>query len=338
MKEPAYRETFEILCLQAGNKGREALLFGDSMPRVRNAVPPFLVGKRFPEIYFEFPFTGSPFLDVTILYGELDPGTRIASPAAGDCGPLLDWIEKARRDHTNISFGFELDTNQTELPLAAIYFQPGVNTELAVPFCELLGESGRGILYRDMARQMPKGWPLSFFGSFRGRGDFPLRVCGYLGCDEKKACAADPTHIAAAFDRIGFAAYDKQMITQIAEVLRIAPRSVDFQFDLLSDGSLGDIFSLGICVLENSASSMRRSFECGPLAHLMNYLKVQGLADERTDLIKSSVMKLLVPVECCDGSDAKYLFAYRPKWIKVRWKNGKLKQAKGYMLLTGCRV
>ena len=38
MKEPSIRETFEILCLQAGDEGREAILFGDSISRVWKAV------------------------------------------------------------------------------------------------------------------------------------------------------------------------------------------------------------------------------------------------------------------------------------------------------------
>ena len=38
MKEPIVRETFEILCLQAGDEEREAILFGDSISRVWKAV------------------------------------------------------------------------------------------------------------------------------------------------------------------------------------------------------------------------------------------------------------------------------------------------------------
>ena len=82
MKEPSIRETFEILCLQAGDEGREAILFGDSISRVRKAVPPFLIGRKFPELYFEFPLAGDPFLDATIIYSDLESGMRIDSPAA----------------------------------------------------------------------------------------------------------------------------------------------------------------------------------------------------------------------------------------------------------------
>jgi hypothetical protein len=205
-------------------------------------------------------------------------------------------------------------------------------------FCELVGESERGRLFTEQAEHMPVGWPLSFFGCFRGRQDSPLRICGYLGTDEKDDCAADPSRIRAAFDNIGFSAYNRQMCTQIAEVFQIAPSAVDFQFDLYPDGRLGDVFAVDIAVPERSAFSLRKTFTDGPMAALMDHLKSRKLADGRVQLIRDSILVREVPVECDDDEEAGFLLSYRPKWIKIRWKSASMQQAKCYSLLEGRRI
>ena len=77
MKALSHADAFEVLCLQAADDGRGDVLFGDSLPRARKALRPFMVGERFPSVYLEFPLLGAPFLDVTVLYAALEAGTRI---------------------------------------------------------------------------------------------------------------------------------------------------------------------------------------------------------------------------------------------------------------------
>ena len=77
MKVPTYADAFEVLCLQAADSGRGDVLFGECFARARKAGRPFMVGKRFPSVYLEFPLAGEPFLDITMLYGDLEPGTRL---------------------------------------------------------------------------------------------------------------------------------------------------------------------------------------------------------------------------------------------------------------------
>ena len=82
MEAPSRSQAFQVLLLQAADDNRKATLFGDSVERARDAVPPFLVGNKFPDVYFEHPLSGEPFLDVTVLLSQIEPGVRIASPAA----------------------------------------------------------------------------------------------------------------------------------------------------------------------------------------------------------------------------------------------------------------
>ena len=52
---PTHAQAFEVLLLQAADAGRDAALFGGASHLVGDAVAPFLIGEKFPEIYLEFP-------------------------------------------------------------------------------------------------------------------------------------------------------------------------------------------------------------------------------------------------------------------------------------------
>ena len=44
MRAPTRTDAFQVLLLQAADEGRGPVLFGESLQRAREAVPPFLVG------------------------------------------------------------------------------------------------------------------------------------------------------------------------------------------------------------------------------------------------------------------------------------------------------
>ncbi len=334
-------EAFQVLLLQAADEGRGPVLFGQSQARASKAVPPFLVSKGFPDVYLEHPLSGEPFLDVTVLYNNLEPGTRVASPAAGEHSTMMDWFAQARRGFDNISCGFELDTNKEELPTAAVHFQPRSHVELVGPFFEAIGESQRADLYLDLAKRMPNGWPLSFFGLFRGRPNSPLRVCGYLSAAERAACADKPAHLADVFDRIGFSAYDDAMLNQVAAIMASGKRSYDFQFDIYPDGSLGTTFAIDVQFGIEQPEAVRQAFEVGPGAHVMGLLQDWGAADKRWKLGAQAAFARAIPVDLPDGKLGRFAFTLMPQWAKARWTQGVLQPAKLYhlahaKLLDGC--
>lgn len=332
MNIPSHETAFQVLCLQAADEERGDVLFGESLARARDFALPFMVGEKFPSIYFEFPLKGDPFLDITVLFGQLEPGTRIDSAAANGTGDMLDWFAQAREEDDNISCGFELDTKEPALPRAAVHFQPRLRTELVEPFCETIGEMDKAALYLAQASRMPEGWPLSFFGMFRGRANSPLRICGYMGYSAKSACADDPRELAAAFDAIGFTAYDDAMLGQVSQVMRIAPGSIDFQFDVLPDGSLGSTFALDVQFEIEQPELVKERFKTGPIARFMNLIQSWDIADERWKLVADSAFARAIPVELDDGSIGKYSFTLMPQWAKVRWRDCVLQTSKLYLL------
>ena len=332
MKVPSFPLAFEVLCLQASDEGREEVLFGDCVSRVRAVIPPFIVGTRFPSVYFEFPLLGDPFMDVTVLYGELEPGTRIDSPVAQGSAEMLDWFSAVVEEHPDVSCGFELDTKDPEVPTAAIHFQPRKHVGLVEPFCAVVGEPERAKLYLDQAKRMPEGWALAFFGMFRGRPGSPLRVCGYLDDSVKERAAEDPRYLAGVFDEIGFAAYDDQMLAQVSELMAAAPGSLDYQFDVYPDGSLGDTLGIDAQFEIEQPEAVWESFENGAASKLMQLFEQWGTVDSRWRLGVRATFARAIPVEGEDGSLQRYSFTLMPQWIKARWKNGTLQPSKLYFL------
>lgn len=319
MRIPTHADAFEVLCLQAADQGRGSLLFGESLTRARKLARPFMVGEGFPSVYLEFPLVGDPFLDVTVLYDKLEPKTRVASIAAAGSEAMLDWYAEVGDKFGDVCCGFELDTKQPELPCAAVHFQPREHLELVRPFCEALGEQRRAELYLGTAARMPEDWRLSFFGFFRGRSGSPLRVCGYLDRKEAMRCARDSAHIAEVFDEVGFAAYDETMLERAAVLMEAAPDGLDFQFDVLDDGTLGSMFALDLRLGVMQPEDVVSSFEDGQAARVFGLLEGYGAADGRWRLAGKAAFARSVNVVLEDGGIGRYAFTLTPQWVKARW-------------------
>ena len=330
MNVPSHASAFQVLLLQAADEGRGPILFGDSLARAREALQPFMVGNKFPNVYLEHPLKGDPFLDVTVLYNSIAPGTRIASKAATGAEALIDWFA-GLPDMDDVGFGFELDTELEELPPAAIHFQPRTHAELVEPFCEAIGEPERAKLYLDLAARMPEGWPLSFFGLFRGRPNSPLRVCGYLDRGERDTCGGNPQHLRSVFDELGFTAYNDAMLEQVATLMAAGVHTIDFQFDVYPDGSLGNTFAIDLQFGIEQPESVQATFTDGVGAHVMKQLGSWEVADSRWQLGAQSAFARAIPVELDDGSIGRLAFTLMPQWVKARWTDGVLQPAKLYL-------
>lgn len=333
MKEPTFKEAFEMLCRHAGENGREEVLFGDSLPRVKEYVPPYLTGMMFPETYFEFPLSGNPFLDAVVSYGRMIPGMK--TEAGDEAGEILEWVANTQKTHRDIAVGFELDTHCKEFTTPAIHFQPRRSTETVRPFCELIGENESAKLYLDMCDRMQNTWPLSLFGLFRGRSNSPLRISGYLTKEAKEAYSFNPKAIAGVFDTIGFKAYSSEMLSQVSEIIGIAPDSLDFQFDVYPDYTIGDKFSLDVHIKERQTDAILNALSNDPLSEIINMWKDLGILDERIELVKECTMKQSFPIIKNNGSLGEYILEYRPKWIKISWKDARPVISKCYCLIWG---
>ena len=335
MRAPSNETACRVLFLQAADEGRGPLLFGADADRACEKVLPFVKGVPFPTLYLEFPLLGDPFLDVTVLEGKIPAGTRFDTPAAAGTERMIDWYAGVRQaegpgKHEGICFGFEVDTKAPDGTRAAVHFQHYSRIGLAGAFCEALGEAEAGQRYMEKASRMPEGWPLAFFGFFRGRAGAPLRICGYMAREEKNRIAEDPARLKQAFGQIGFTAWDEAMLNRVSELLRLAPESVDFQFDLLPDGTMGGTFAIDVCFGIRRTEEVSASFRDGPAARLMKTLEAWGAADDRWQQAAGMAFTRGIPVEDEEGKNSDFGFILTPNWLKVRWRGGVLQPSKLY--------
>ena len=330
MRIPSNELACQALFLHTADEGRGKVLFGEDHTKTLDRVLPFVEGVPFPTLYLEFPLAGDPFLDVTALYGEIEPGTRFRSEAAAGTERMIDWFAQTAAQYDGLCFGFELDAGRDAAAPAAVHFQHLSRIGLAQEFCESLGEPAAGQLYTDLAARMPEGWPLAFFGLFRGRPGSPLRVCGYLDRDEKQRCAEDPSRLAEAFRQVGFRAYDDRMLRQAAALLAAAPGSADFQFDIFPDGTPGETFAIDACLGLKRSEVQKSSFTDGACAECMELLASWGAADDRWRPAAGTCLSRGMPVEDEAGRAKIYALTVCPKWVKARWRGTVLQKAKLY--------
>jgi len=103
------------------------------------------------------------------------------------------------------------------------------------------------------------------------------------------------------------------------------------QFDVLSDGSLGDMFAIEIRFDRLSSDEVLKSFADGAGASIMGQLREWGIADERANHVADMAFTRGVSLGAEDGSSAPFGFSLVPGWLKVRWRGGVLQPAKMYM-------
>ena len=149
---------------------------------------------------------------------------------------------------------------------------------------------------------------------------------------EKSRCAEDPARLETVFRTVGFKAYNDLMLSRIAMALSAAPVTVDFQFDIFPDGTLGSTFALDIGFRTEQSETIRSSFLDGPFAAVMNLFESWDAADSRWKLVSDLSLTRSIPVEDEEGRVRPYGLVIQPRWIKIRWTDGVLRPSKMYCL------
>lgn len=334
MRKPSPAEAFDALYVLASGNGREEALFGDSFELARPAFQRTLIGDSYPAIYLEFPLLGKPCFDFLTVYGDVEPGSQFAPGAGFGYQNMFDWFSEIDKADGAVSCGIECDISTGETTIAGVYLQQRTQTELVAPFLDSIDEGGRTQAYFDVLSRMPKGWPPSYVGLFPGRAGTPMRIGGYMSHDELQRCADDPSHLRNRFQQIGFSAFDAPMLERCSEFMRIAP-SVDFQFDIMPNGTLGDTFGLSLSFNETYPREARACMETGYGSTLMQTLQDWGLADDRWKMIAGAAFARHVGYEREDGSEGRFALCIRFNFAKVKFKGCEPQPAKFYLNCKG---
>lgn len=323
-------EAFGALYILAAGKGREEALFGSSYDLARPAYERTLIGDGYPTAYLEFPLLGEPCFDLLSVHGSVEPGDQFAPGAGFGYQAMFDWFAGVCRQDGSISCGIELDTSVGETERAGVYLQQREHQELVEPFLASVGEAARAQDYLDVLARMPKGWPPAYVGLFPGRPGTPLRIGGYMGRSDLLRCADEPSYLGDCFRQIGFFAFDDAMLERCAEFMRLAP-SVDFQFDIMPDGQLGDTFGLSLSFNETKPREAKECMESGYGARIMQTLQDWGLADDRWKLIADAAFARHVGYERDDGTEGRFALCIRFNYAKVKFRASEPQPAKFYL-------
>ena len=330
MKKPDQMQVFDALYAIAAENGRGEALFGSSIALARPAYERTLIGNGYPSAYLEFPLLGEPGFDLLSVYRYVEPGAQFAPDAGFGYQAMFDWFSSVCEPSGSVSCGIELDTSTGETQQAGVYLQQRSRTELVAPFLASVGETSRTQAYQDVFNRMPEGWPPSYVGLFPGRPGTPMRIGGYMSADELARCADDPAHLGAQFCQIGFEAFNASMLKRCAEFMRCAP-SIDFQFDIMPDGALGDTFGLSLSFNETKPREAHACMESGYGAQLMQTLQAWDLADDRWRLIADAAFARHVGYEREDGSEGRFALCIRFNYAKVKFRACEPQPAKFYL-------
>ena len=331
MRKPTQMETFDTLYALAAQNGREEALFGTSIELARPVYEKSLIGDSYPIAYLEFPLLGEPCFDLLTVHANIPEGARFAEGAGFGYQPMYDWFSSLS-ETDSVSCGIELDTGSGETERAGAYMQYRKHDELIAPFLESIGESSRLDSYLAVKKRLPEGWDPAYVGLFPGRPGTPMRIGGYLSGKEVKACAQDCACLRDRLDRAGYSAYTPEMLERCRTFMELAP-SIDYQFDIMADGSLGPTFGLSLSFNETKPRDARECMENGYGARIMEQLETWGLADDRWKLIADAAFARHIPVENEDGSEERFALCVLFNYAKVKFTDGVASPAKFYFVL-----
>jgi hypothetical protein len=158
-----------------------------------------------------------------------------------------------------------------------------------------------------------------------------------MGMDELARCADDPAHLGSCFRKIGFESYDRDMLERCSAFMRMAP-AVDFQFDIMADGTLGDTFGLSLSFAKVRPREAKACMTDGYGARLMDVLQGWGLADDRWRLIADAVFARRAEFERDDGSTGQLALCVLLNYAKVKFVDGVARPAKFYLILAASEL
>ena len=332
MPIPDQMDMFDLLYTLAAGDGRGEVLLGGRREQLRRLYERTIIGSARPSLYLEFPLLGEPCYDFLSVIDMVEPGATFAPGAGYGYQKAFDWFSTVCEDK-NVSMGFELDLSTGEQERAGIYLQQRHRSELVEPFLASVGEACRYPAYRNVQEAMPEGWPPAYVALFPGRKGSPTRIGGYMSNAEQRRCAEDPAHIGDCLHRIGFGSFDEQMLDRCAHLMSMAP-SIDVQFDIMEDGTLGDTFGLALSFNELRPRIAREQMEKGVGQRIMSTLQQWGLTDDRWRLLSDVSFARQYPYVREDGTTGHLGLCTLLNFVKVKFKNAQMQPAKFYLLLA----
>ena len=327
---------FEILCALLAADGRQESLFGERTPAVGEAFARSLVGAGFPELWFELPLAGEPWLDLHALVSHAD--ARAAADAAGTrrlaFANLSDAYDRAlawfasqdARDVRQLALSFDTSAGDVDTPAVQLLVSRP-DPSVAAGFLEAAGQGGLAEAHRAFTGRMPAGWFACYEGCFPRRHAAEksawVRVECIVGDAAQSAYAAGEGALRDDLARLGMAGLPDDAYATVSRLAR-SPFPLELQFDVGEGGRPLPRLSASVRFQPDDWTDPARRAE---VARLAGWVEGMGLSDARwRDLAGCAFAKRL------DHGDAAVTLSCLPAFVKLRWRAGLPADAKAYLL------
>jgi len=308
--------------------GREATLFGDCAPAAREAFMKSLTGETFPELWFELPLKGDAWFDLHSLVSHAD----IAGTKAGYAGhsgfyeDALTWFASQPEGVRQLALSYDVSAGDVEQPaLQLLADRKGFDVVKG-----FLGAAGRADAVdpcHSFFSSLPRGWYACYTGVFPSRAQKAhapfLRVECIPMRNVQHAHAHDADLLRTHLHEAGVTWTDDELVN-CCRTLASTPFAYEYQFDVEPDGGAGS--TLGVS-LRFSPADWQSNAKKFAIWRLMEYVSGLGITDDRWRLIPQTLFAKRINRE----GETVRAYAY-PAFIKLRWREGSLLDAKTYLL------
>jgi len=320
---------YDIIYALAASEGREAALFGNCGPAAREAFARSLTGGAFPELWFEVPLAGEPWMDLHSLVSHEDVAGAQAAYAGhgGAYADALSWFAgQAPGKVRQLALSYDTHAGDVDRPAVQALLD-GRDISVPLSFLEAAGRPDLRAGYRTFVEAMPAEWYACYVGVFPQRGngiDTPwVRVECIVGDRCQGAYARDAGEIRSHLAQVGLAGIGDGTVSDIQELAR-SPFPLELQFNAGTGGAALPAVSASVRFQSGDWTEPGRRDEIGRLAR---WMRGRGLADDRCNLLPQTVFAKRATL----GGESASLSCF-PAFVKLRWSEGAPPDAKAYLL------
>ena len=317
---------YNIIYALAACKGRDERLFGTGAPLAQEAFRRALVGKDFPELWFELPLMGEPWFDLHTLFSResLDPTHAYTADETAGYPELFAWFSR-QQDARQLALSYDVSVGDVENPAVQL-LQWRKNVELNCDFLKMAGRADMQEAYRAFVGRIPAGWYPCYTGVFPRRADTTMHVECIPDRELQRQYAQDGALLEADLRAAGFTDLGDTLVPYCQQLAQ-KPFALEFQFDVQADGSLGS--TLGAS-LRFEAGTLEQDFGTFALntetENLMSMIEHWGLSDDRWRLMCDTAFTKRATFK----GESIVLFNF-PIFVKLRWRAGEPLDAKAYL-------
>lgn len=320
---------YDIIYALVAGAGREGSLFGDCGPVAREAFSRSLAGDAFPELWFELPLAGKPWMDFHALtsYGDV-AGTQAAFDGHGGAyADALAWFAGQEPGKVRqLALSYDTSEGDAERPAVQLLVD-GPDPSVPLAFLEAAGRADLRGAYAGFISAMPPEWYACYTGVFPGRdaadADPWVRVECIVGDGCQQAYADSAEILREHLAGVGMTEFDADLASGVQELAR-SPFPLELQFNVESGGAALPVLSASILFRPGDWFDAEQR---GKIGRFASWMQTRGLADGRCEALAQAAFAKRV-----NHSDESASISCFPAFVKLRWRDGQPPDAKAYLV------